>query len=127
MLSRSRCDSACQIIRLPFGDRCANEPSKAQKIQDFLREQGFQKATFPGVLESDAGIDALYTWNTQDFKSEFIANKDRYLDNFKSQFAKFGNAPQILLLHDFENNHHLFEDALNFLIEKGCEFKSPIS
>lgn len=119
-----------KIVRLPYGDRGAGdfarlpqteqEKTKVTAIQDFLADQGFSKVNFRGF--QDDAIDAFWTWDTQDYKKRFIENGYEYMNAFQSYFCASNREIEILLLHDFDNNHHLFEQAMQFLQEQKVEF-----
>lgn len=119
-----------KLIRLPYGDRGAGdfarspqtvaEKAKVAAIQDFLCEQGFSKINFQDF--SDDAIDAFWTWDAQDYKKKFIENSDDYMKAFQDYFCEAERETEILLLHDFDNNHHLFEQGMQFLRMNAVEF-----
>ncbi len=121
--NRQRAD---KFIRLPFGDRGAGrngifpnnlkEIEKSFALQSFLKNQGFERISFEKTtLVLDPHIDAFWTWDGFDYKSKFIANKDDYADQFEAAILNSTDSRQVLLLHDFETNHHLFEISMQLL------------
>lgn len=120
----------CKIIRLPFGDRgagsngqhpnTAEEKEKVEKIQQFLREQGFVAVDFG--RPPNGFIDASWDWDTQDYKSKMMDNSELYIDQFSQQCDTSIQDPAILLLHDFDNNHHLFQLSMEFLMRHNISF-----
>jgi len=122
-----------KVIRFPFGDRGAgpeiNKPiTEEQKIkfyaiQAFIKECGFEKITFEGV--HDESIDSLWSFDTQDYKKDFIKDKAAFLVNLKINFEQLNQAKSVLLMHDFNFNFHLFIIAMDFFIEKKVAFYLP--
>lgn len=118
----------CKIIRLPYGDRgvgenaktaqSQEEQSKVKAIQDFLKENDFVALNF----QSDHFIDAHWDWDTQDYKRKHISDEKLYLDKIKTFFGQHQKETAILLLHDFDNNNHLFKPSMQFLLDQKIEF-----
>ncbi len=104
-----------KVIRLPFGDRGGN---KEHEIQDFLISQGFEPITFGG----QTSIDTPWTWDTLDYKKKMIQNPDLYLQNLENCFQQSEREDEIILLHDFDHNHKLFEITIAFLLNKNVKF-----
>ncbi len=119
-----------KVIRLPYGDRGAGdfarmpqteeEKKKVEAIQNFLAAQGFSKIHFQDF--TDDAIDAFWTWDSQDYKKSLIEDADAYMKKFQDHFYESHREIEILLLHDFDSNHHLFEQAMEFLQTKKVEF-----
>lgn len=120
----------CKIIRLPFGDRGAgaktklaqnkNEKDKVQKIQYFLAENHFIALNIHAF--ADDFIDSYWDWDTEDYKTKHISKQKLYLENIRNFFDKYKKDTAVILLHDFDTNHHLFELSMKFLIEKNIKF-----
>lgn len=124
-----------KFIRLPFGDRGAGpsareaetdlEKDKVFKIQLFLKEQKFVKINFQNNCKKFAFynyIDSFWHWDTYDYKSKLINNSEEYMKNL-IQFQKNSLIEEsIMLLHDFDLNHHLFELTMKFLLKKNISF-----
>lgn len=118
-----------KVIRLPFGDRGAGpqgqkaateiERIKIQKIQDFLQENNFKPLDFQPI---HSYIDSHWDWDTQDYKTKHISNKDLYLSKMHHFFNDYKHESAVILLHDFDNNHHLFEASMTFLLSKKLQF-----
>lgn len=104
-----------KIIRLPFGDRGGD---KEQAIQDFLISQGFEPITFDG----QTSIDTPWTWDSLDYKNKMMQNPDLYLQNLENYFQQSEREDEIILLHDFDHNHQLFDITMEFLLNKNVEF-----
>lgn len=118
-----------KIIRFPFADRGAganarpptNDANKIKvfELQSFLKEHHFTALKFQGTTPF---IDSHWDWDTEDYKTKHIADTNlyihtmqRFVDNYKKEVA-------VLLLHDFDNNHHLFEASMTFLFNQNIEF-----
>lgn len=109
-----------KVIRFPFGDRGNNDT--INRLQDFLQEQGFVQLDL-GQSNADSNyIDAQWTWDTADYKRSLMEDSDLYLKNFSTFFRKSKNDAEVILLHDFEENHHLFVLSMNFLLKKEVIF-----
>lgn len=122
----------CKIIRLPFGDRGAGdngrlpatheEREKVMALQLFLKNHGFTKIDFEGF--DDQSLDSLWSLDSQDYKKNFIANESLYLQNFKATYFASERPSEVLLVHDFDYNHHLFMQTMDFLKKQECIFLS---
>lgn len=123
-----------KIIRLPFGDRGAGaygakatkeeELEKVNGIQDFLSSEGFQKVDFP--RQSANFIDSLWDLDTKDYKNKYIKDEKNFLDNLQHEYELIkDNENCVILLHDFDNNHHLFEAAMRFFLDNNSKFGIP--
>lgn len=120
----------CKIIRLPFGDRGAGPKAqlsetleaeeKTVKIQEFLKEQGFVPVDFG--QPADGFIDAFWDWDTQDYKTKFIENPNLYASGLIETQQNSPADTAILLLHDFDRNHHLFRLSMEFLTTRNIQF-----
>ena len=110
-----------KVIRLPFGDRGINQ--NIPKIQNFLKKQGFV-ASNCDYLASDNYIDILWDWDPLDYKTKFINNTENYINLLAEYYKNTTQTTQILLLHDFEHNQHLFEVTMEFLLSKNINFLS---
>ncbi|HJZ23879.1 MAG TPA: polysaccharide deacetylase family protein [Candidatus Babeliales bacterium] len=123
---------SAKVIRVPFGDRgagpCFKHPKttvesiKVDKIQHFLKEQGFCPVLF-GDMKSDF-IDASWDWDPQDYKRELIADVLQYEKNLKEFQQGSEKEECVLLLHDFDFNHHLFKITMDFLLRMNIQFLS---
>lgn len=119
-----------KIIRLPFGDRGAGsrpkiahtseEKDKVQKIQQLLKNKGFATVNF-GQTQTDY-IDAYWDWDTQDYKSKFIAHPEEYQEKLIAYYNCPSKSNPIMILHDFDSNHHLFEITMDFLLNLSVSF-----
>lgn len=122
-----------KFIRLPYGDRGAGEGARAaqtsveaekvESIQKFLQEEGFQPLTFLTI--NDPMIDAYWTWNSEDYKRVFIENPTLYEEALQLYWRLSNRPVEVILLHDFQNNHHLFERTMQFLLGKKVSFLKP--
>lgn len=108
-----------KIIRLPFGDRGSKE--QFIKIQNFLQKQKFVAINF-GNKNLEKFIDVPWTWDPEDYKRKFIQNIRMYKNNLIDVWDTATEEEQILLLHDFDSNHHLFEVTMEFLLGKKVKF-----
>lgn len=119
-----------KIIRLPYADRGAGdraalpkddlEREKVQAIQKFLKEQSFERVVFSST--EDTSVDSFWDWDTQDFKSSYIKDTQLYLENMQNFAKNYTQESAVILLHDLEGGHHLFEAAMNFLLENNAQF-----
>lgn len=57
----------------------------------------------------------------------FYADGDAYEQALSKYWEEGTKEDPILLLHDFDRNHHLFERTMAFLLSKKIEFLSIIS
>ncbi|MEI8295441.1 MAG: polysaccharide deacetylase family protein [Alphaproteobacteria bacterium] len=119
----------CKIIRLPFADRgagpkakeAANETEKTKvlELQSFLKKNDFKALNFQPI---NSYIDSHWNWDTEDYKTKHISNKDLYLSKMHHFFNDYKKESAVILLHDFDNNHHLFEASMAFLLNKKVQF-----
>lgn len=122
-----------KIIRLPFGDRGAgghaaspsndSQRNKVNHLQDFLKSQGFEALPFSDL--QDDFIDAFWDWDTKDYKKTYIQDPKSYLELLEDFYQQYPKETAILLLHDFDHNHHLFKLSLEFLLDKKIQFLDP--
>ncbi|HQS84054.1 MAG: hypothetical protein B7Y25_06450 [Alphaproteobacteria bacterium 16-39-46] len=116
-----------KAFRFPFGDRGGKEKGlnverdKVQKLQNFLKELGFEPLDF-NPKTPDKFIDALWDWDTEDYKENLIKNPDEYQKKLEEFWEKSKDKTHVLLHHDFDHTHHLFEITMNFLFEKRVQF-----
>jgi len=127
-----------KIIRLPFGDKGAgvnvttsanpNEQQKIDAVQAFLREHGFVPLSFDGAepknQELKAYIDAYWTLDTLDYEKEF-EDPLKMVAHIKQQFNQSNAKAQVVLMHDFEHTHHLWEPMMNTIIAFSNQFLLP--
>jgi len=121
-----------KIVRLPFGDRGAgpnakiakdnHEEMRVQAIQNFLCTQNFTSINFYGA--ADGFIDSYWDWDTEDYKAKHIADVNLYLNKMQDFFDSYTTDTAVILLHDFDNNQHLFEVSMEFLLSKRIHFLS---
>lgn len=119
----------CKVIRLPFGDRgagpkvkeAANEPNtvKVLELQSFLKSNNFKTLNFQ---PTNSYIDSHWDWDTEDYKSKHISDKDSYLNKMHRFFNDYQEDSAVILLHDFYNNHDLFKASMTFLLSKKVQF-----
>lgn len=108
-----------KVIRLPFGDRGEHH---SEAIQQFLQKEGFKAFDF-GLETHDGYIDTPWTWDSYDYKKKYIQDLYQYqLELQKRWFHTGVFKPEVLMLHDFEDNRHLFEYTLHFLMQQNVEF-----
>lgn len=124
--SQANIERPIKIIRLPFGDRGAGYKQpleitpKVQEIQNFLSKHHFKPISFSH--RKDNFIDSYWDWDTKDYKSTLISDQKSYLQGLESFYDNYTEDTAILLLHDFDNNHHLFEVSMQFLSDKNVTF-----
>lgn len=121
-----------KIIRFPFGDRgagaCFTPPStpdqkeKVDALQVFLHDQGF---TPTPLQHKHPFIDAQWDWDTYDYKRKHIDHPKQYLKLLDHQYQQQVSLQTVLLLHDFDHNHHLFEDTMTYLLNQNITFIAP--
>ncbi len=121
----------CKVIRLPFGDRGAGEHAKkatsdedkdkVEKIQIFLKGLDFIPLKC-SPIKSSKFVDTYWDWDAKDYKARFIQDSEKYLNELKKFWDHAQQETYTLLIHDFDNNHHLFEMTLDFLLRKRVTF-----
>ena len=109
----------CKIVRLPYGDRGTQET--VPQIQKFLKDQQFVSIDFGASLPQNF-IDAPWTWDTKDYKRTMIQDSDTYRQEMERHYQTSSLEEEVILLHDFERNHSLFEETMSFLLEKEVTF-----
>ncbi|MEB3701947.1 Polysaccharide deacetylase family protein [Candidatus Bealeia paramacronuclearis] len=107
-----------KVIRLPFGDRGGDN---SHKIQKFLKELHFCPMDF-GHHSDLEFYDAPWTWDTKDYKKDLIESPESYLKKLEDYAEKSSFPEEILLLHDFDHTHHLFEITMSFLMSRDATF-----
>ncbi len=123
----------CKLMRFPFADRGAGDEAvpaktlfdqdKVQKLQNFLREKEFSHFVF-GRQKGDF-IDSYWDWDTQDYKPRLIQNSEEYKKELIEFYEKSSMQDIVMLLHDFDRNHHLFDVTMEFLLSKKVDFANP--
>ena len=103
-----------KVIRLPFGDRGATGSEKQTALQNFLAQEGFERIDF-ACFTTDTCIDAPWSIDPQDYKRINYENPALYQKKFEELCLNFHQETGVLLLHDFDHNHELFEPAIDFL------------
>ena len=119
-----------KVIRFPFGDRGNGgaiagaeenlQPDKVIKIQNFVKDNGFVPVNFCSLTNDY--IDSLWNWDTQDYEPKLIQEPKLYLDQLKEFYNTYPDQTGVILLHDFDDNHHLFDIAMDFLSSKNITF-----
>lgn len=119
-----------KVIRLPFADRGAGpkaaiwqnetDKSKVREIQNFMQSHNFRQVVF--CESNNQFIDSFWDWDTEDYKKKHIENTTLYVDNMRKFFKTYPKDTAVILLHDFNNNHHLFEASMEFLIDNKVKF-----
>ncbi len=119
-----------KIVRLPFADRGAGphavasktvtEEEKVQAIQNFLKQHHFSPVFFN--KKQPSFIDSFWDLDTEDYKSKYINDKTLFENRLKELLSNYNHPSMILLVHDFDNNHHLFETTMNLLLKKNVKF-----
>lgn len=123
-----------KVMRFPFGDRGAGPDGAqahterqlihVQQIQHFLKENNFSQIIFGMHKDSftDSFIDSLWDWDTQDYKSKHIQNFMLYLERLNAFCDTYTSESAIMLVHDFDGNHQLFELTMQFLMAQNIQF-----
>ncbi len=146
----------CKLFRFPFGDKgggknflkryTKQEKEMVDSLQNYLRQEGFQRAIFEGITYSyyveaglDRDIDASWTFDTKDYvvlspvsqaKSglrtvpDFINRMDIH-DPEHGLGLNDSHSNDIVILHDFEKTTFLFEPLIAKLIAKNFLFQLP--
>ena len=109
----------CKVIRLPYRDQ--GTPETLPQLQKFLKEQQFVSLDF-GISLNQNFIDAPWTWDTYDYKHALINNSTAYQVMLAKKYQTSPLTDEIILLHDFNHNHHLFEATMTFLLQKETVF-----
>ena len=116
---------------MPFGDRGAGpagrlashekEKKHVSDIQTYLSTHNFVKPTY---ATHDSYIDVQWDLDTQDYKKKHIIDPDMYLAHLDKILTEYPHEKGILLLHDFDHNHHLFEITCEHLKQCGVTYAS---
>ncbi|PWU16052.1 MAG: polysaccharide deacetylase [Chlamydiae bacterium] len=130
-----------KLFRFPYLDKggSSNVLYKEQ-LQFLLKQLGFQKAIFDGIHYSyyktqqlDIGIDAPWTFDAKEYAlfnkhldCDFFIQRMIQKDPEQGLGLSLLNSSDIVLLHDFEQTHHLFSPMLNKLLEWNVEFCTPV-
>jgi len=134
-----------KIMRFPFGDRGGTHEIA---LQQFLKIHNFMYFDFSTAFSHknqtmslpkhktmdlnnnspnnstiysdnlDTYIDSLSDWDTLDYKSKYIQNPELYRQKLELFFNAHKSNSAVILMHDFEKNHHLFEITMDFLLSK---------
>ncbi len=105
-----------KLFRLPYGDRGTG--AKAEAIQRFLGTLGFTP------LKADGFLDTGWDWDTRDYKQKMILDPKAYLQGLEEHWRQSSLAEEVILLHDFDHNPHLFGLTMDFLMKKQVKFKA---
>lgn len=118
-----------KTIRFPFGDRGAgsngrsatttSEQEKVAALQRFLQKEQFQ----PLHLPTDGFLDMLWDWDTQDYKAKHFHNPMLYRTKLMQEYAQYPHKSALVLLHDFAHSEALFTITMQFLLDKGVQFR----
>lgn len=108
----AKTERKAKVIRLPFGDKGGHNEGE---IQSFLKKEGFTPLKGPSI---DAGWD----WDTRDYKRIMIQDEPAYVQALEEHYLQSSLTEEIILLHDFDSNHHLFQATMNFLQAKKVSF-----
>ncbi len=131
-----------KLFRFPFLDKGEKHHLA---LQDFLKEEGFQIAHFPGIQYQyytqrkwDREIDVPWTYDCCEYalfapeymKKFNLFTTEDFLQRLEREDAEKGfglNSPSadIILFHDFEETHHLFEPLLQAILAKKPHFLLP--
>lgn len=123
----------CKIMRFPFGDRGAGplgvsaatsqEHQKVDALQLWLKNNGFVAVNNHKKSHSEF-LDSPWDWDTFDYKSRLITDPHAYEALLQSTYETYRQPSAILLVHDFDHNHHLFNITMQFLQNTQCAFKA---
>jgi peptidoglycan/xylan/chitin deacetylase (PgdA/CDA1 family) len=145
-----------KLFRFPFGDKgggkdflkiyTTEEEERVNALQNFLKQEGFQRALFERITYSyylkaglDRQVDASWTFDTKDYvvlspssqqKSgllrieDFLNRMDRH-DPEKGLGLNDPSSNDIVILHDFEKTSFLFEPLIDKLLTKKLSFQLP--
>lgn len=132
-----------KLFRFPYLDKGGKNKDR---LQEFLKQEGFSRACFEGVtykyyLEQglDRDIDAPWTFDACEYalfsKKSMQKRKLFSQDDFIQRMYKnlpeegFGllypDSSDIVLLHDFDKTHVLFEPMVDALADLSGEFLLP--
>lgn len=118
-----------KIIRLPFADRGAGpkakeavneiEKIKVMELQSFLKKNDFKALNFQPI---NSYIDSYWDWDTEDYKSKHIQDSSLYINKMNDFFDHYTKDTTVILLHDFDHNHHLFDASMKFFLSRNVQF-----
>ena len=116
--SAAKITRPAKVIRFPFGDLGRDNEAA---LNDFLTADHFEKVHF-GELTSTQSLSAPWSWDSEDYKTRLINNPTHYLQELQKHSTGNPSGDEILLLHDFDHTHHLFEITMDFLKAKEVSF-----
>lgn len=70
-----------------------------------MKENKFKALNFQ---TTNSYINSYWDWDTEDYKTKHINDLGAYIKNMKKYFDGYKGYAAVVLLHDFDNNHHLF-------------------
>jgi peptidoglycan/xylan/chitin deacetylase (PgdA/CDA1 family) len=145
-----------KLFRFPFGDKgggknflkiyTEKEKECVEALQNLLKKEGFQKASFEGITyhyylkaNLDRDIDAPWTFDTKDYvvlsKSSQEKSRLHTVEDFINRMDLHDpenglglNDPKssdIVILHDFEKTSFLFKPFIEKLLTKQVAFHLP--
>ena len=134
-----------KLFRFPFLDRGEKKGKEHfQGLQELLKDLGYNKPHFEGLTYPFCegylgGFDAPFTVDAKEyalFSKEYMKKHALYhpqdfqkllekVDPVKGYSLQNPASADVLLLHDFETTHHVFEPIMDRLIEWDVEFWMP--
>lgn len=130
-----------KLFRFPYLDKGESKNVfHKEQLQLLLKQMGFQRAVFDGIhyfyykdRQLDIGIDAPWTFDAKeyalfnkDLDSNFFIQRMLQKDPEQGLGLSLHDSNDIVLLHDFEQTHHLFSPILSKLLEWNIEFGMPV-
>lgn len=115
---------------MPYGDRGAGPLAKlattdqqAKKISDMQAWLAKNDFVDLGICHDDSGfIDTLWDWDTLDYKSKHKSDPELHRQKLVEFMNSYPHETAVVLLHDFEDNHVLFDVLMQCLLSKNIEF-----
>ena len=132
-----------KLFRFPFLDKGGKLKTR---LQDFLKQEGYQKACFENITydyyqkeKLDNDIDAPWTFDACEYalfsekskKKRGLFTVEDFITRIHKNDPKKGlgllypDSNDIVLLHDFEQTHHLFEPIIDTLEKLPITFELP--
>ena len=142
LYEQAEVERPCKLFRFPFLDKGGINQTR---LQQFLKHQKFQRPTFSGILYQyfhhrnlGSDIDVPYTYDGCEYalfscayrkKYGLLTSKDLvkrlYRNDPENGFGLCSKSNDIMLLHDFEETHYIFELLIDSLAMQPVNFSFP--
>lgn len=130
MYRKAQCQRPCKLFRFPYGDKGGKN---SEKIQTYLKENGFKKIdptgiTYPWYYEMmlDKGNDTLWTFDFEDYKLSRKVQEiteAQIMQRIQQKEPLHGGSlhnmqsRDILLMHDLSKSNKRFEGYFTNILD----------